>query len=190
MHGRKKQKRAQASRQMEKHASLPWKAAPLPLEAVAGGGQSDADFFQGLNFDDDDYMGIREVEGVDVVKGEDGNVQFVVEDKTDSRSTAKPTKKAPVERIEQAQNVGGELPDVMFSDEEEIEGTEEVEEAISEKEFVGSDGEDDVDEEREGESEGEGVDDGDDHTADFRVLMGEADASKTEVTWSKKAMGE
>lgn len=59
-------------------SSLPWAAIPLPLEAQASGGQTEADFLQGLDFDDDDFMGLKEVEGVDVVKQDDGAMSFIV----------------------------------------------------------------------------------------------------------------
>lgn len=59
-------------------ASLPWAAIPLPLEAQASGGQTESDFLQGLDFDDDDFMGLKEVEGVDVVRQDDGAMSFIV----------------------------------------------------------------------------------------------------------------
>ncbi|MCO5599760.1 hypothetical protein L7F22_053867 [Adiantum nelumboides] len=60
-------------------SSLAWSAVPLPLEATAQAGQTDADFFQGFSYDDADFMGLTEVEGVEVVRDKDGIVKFVVE---------------------------------------------------------------------------------------------------------------
>lgn len=70
-------------------SSLRWSAVPLPLEASANAGQSDADFFQGFSYEDDDFMGLTEVEGVEVLHGKDGIMRFVVDAGKDAKAKGK-----------------------------------------------------------------------------------------------------
>lgn len=74
-------------------SSLAWSAVPLPLEATAQAGQSDADFFQGFSYDDADFMGLTEVEGVEVVRDKDGILKFVI-DKDEEKDVRKGKGKA------------------------------------------------------------------------------------------------
>jgi ATP-dependent RNA helicase DDX24/MAK5 len=183
---RKKQKR-QAHHPAGGHTSLAWRPVPLPQEALASGGQSEADFFRGLNFDDDDYMGIKEVEGVEVVKKDDGTIVLV--DESSKKSVDKPQvlksglkkRKAKEEIRDEAALEKGEgavevemeaetevdLPDVILSEnDEEDEGDEE-----------------DVESSREGDDI-EAADE--EHNADFRLLMGDNADKATDIAWSKK----
>ena len=172
-------------------ARLPWKPVPLPLEAVASGGQSDADFFQGLNFDDDDYMGIKEVEGVEVLKKDDGTLALVAQkddkgkareelvQQVKSKSTSKDASRGTAARGLDLEAKDGE-EDGSSSDSGSASATEDTEEAIlSDVDFEDGADEDDV-----GDAQDQ------DHKADFRLLM-RNDEDKADVqTWSKKTHSE
>lgn len=66
----------------KQHSTLAWRHVDLPSEVAAqasAGGPSttDADFWLGLDADADDFMGLQEVEGVQV-RNEEGRVRFEV----------------------------------------------------------------------------------------------------------------
>lgn len=191
---RKKQKR----QSHQPKAGLPWKPVPLPQEALASGGQSEADFFRGLDFDDDDYMGIKEVEGVQVVKGQDGSITLVeeggnkkrvgkVEEKIKVQKKRKERDEVAGEDVENASGLDAEsladetasavevdLPDVSLSEAEAEEPSGQGDAASREKSS-------DADEEEIPDEE---------HKADFRLLMDDDADNTTSTKWSKRKFGE
>ncbi|UZJ56691.1 hypothetical protein CBS101457_006011 [Exobasidium rhododendri] len=195
LHGKRSQKKAQISRLAEREARIPWKAVPLPQEAMASGGQSEADFYKGLDFDDDEFMGIKEVEGVDVVRGVGGTVSFVVNEGLQPKSIAKSAKK-PAAKKRKIVDEQEEISDI----EEEVEKPQEEAQEISEDGEALSDVIFEEDEDSAEDEDEEGVEaakdshenvefNNEDHFADFRVLMEDSPEKVESGTWSKKAYG-
>lgn len=180
------------------NVKLAWKPVPLPQEAIASGGQSEADFFRGLNFDDEDYMGIKEVEGVEVVKKSDGTVALV--DKasvanTNNKEKEKQTKKPQGQKRKAREEVAKEsgILDKMQEEQNREQPTFELETDLSEIVFS-----DEGEEEETGSSEDQNdiqkdEDDSNDAyaldeelKADFKVLAEDEGDDRGDRKWSKK----
>ncbi len=74
---------------------LAWSTVHLPSEAQSGGaGQTESDFFSSLNWDDDDFMGLQEIDDVDIVQEArpDGSrtISFLASDKKLKSKNNKP----------------------------------------------------------------------------------------------------
>lgn len=73
------------SRKAVSHSNLGWQATQLPSQVLDKGGYTEHDFFHGLDQDDDDFMGLKEVEGVEVGYEDEGfggkRIVFKVMDK-------------------------------------------------------------------------------------------------------------
>jgi ATP-dependent RNA helicase DDX24/MAK5 len=75
-------------------ATLAWKGVSLPSEATAGAGTTDADFWVGLDADDEGFMGLQEIDDVRVVR--DGPVVQLLPEASSSKAVAQ----APAEAEE------------------------------------------------------------------------------------------
>lgn len=139
---RKKASKTSAARKQEvPSSSLAWSAVPLPVEATAQAGQIDTDFFQGFSYDDDDFMGLTEVSGVEVIRDKDGIVKFAIEKDGPNKATKgkgkafetedrKQKKDEPIQKknkgqIDQkhssstsSQSLDEELPHIQFEEED------------------------------------------------------------------------
>lgn len=169
-------------------ASLHWKAADIPTEATANLGESDADFYQGFSFDDEDYLGLTELDGVDVVKTDDGQVQFVqtigAKKGKEKQVDVVPNKKR---KLEQESN-----GDIRETSKEENSHSSEWAEELPPVSFE-SDEEEDSDTSELNVEANDGRDSG--LQADFKVLMRAEDPLSIEyddfsVRWSNKELRE
>lgn len=89
---------AATSRQVP-FSSLSWAPVTLPSEAAGAGGSTETDFFDGLDENADDFMGLKEVEGVEVRYEEDGSggkrVQFMMKEDQDGGKPEEVAMKGP-----------------------------------------------------------------------------------------------
>ncbi|EPQ32421.1 uncharacterized protein PFL1_00617 [Pseudozyma flocculosa PF-1] len=93
------------------HSSLAWSTVHVPTEAFSGGaGTTDSTFFHGFSFDDDDFMGLQEIEDVDVEfeKTKDGGktIKFKAAEYSIKGKGGKGKKKALVEEQAEAGEAG------------------------------------------------------------------------------------
>lgn len=129
--------------------SLAWSTVHLPSEAQAGGaGVTQSDFFNSLSWDDDDFMGLQEIDDVDVLQETrpDGSrtISFKAADKKikNKQKKATPTAAPPVEpkketkqkQKQKAKQAKKRSFDEVGSD-AELEATPEEAEAVGETSF-------------------------------------------------------
>ncbi|EST09865.1 Helicase, C-terminal [Kalmanozyma brasiliensis GHG001] len=86
---------------------LAWSTVHLPSEAQSGGaGVTESDFFNTLNWNDDDFMGLQEIDDVDVVQEsrDDGSrtISFLA---SDNKLKGKQTKAKPTPKLDFAEPV-------------------------------------------------------------------------------------
>ncbi|KAN0066208.1 ATP-dependent RNA helicase [Thecaphora frezii] len=94
------------------HSSLAWSSVHIPTEAISGGaGTTDSTFFHNFSFDDDDFMGLQEVDDVDVefeLRKDGGRT---IKFKTTEDKLKKTTKKGKRKQQDDDQDAHGEDQD-------------------------------------------------------------------------------
>lgn len=99
------------SRKPVSHSNLAWQATQLPSQVLDKGGYTEHDFFHGLDQDDDDFMGLKEVDGVEVGYEDEGfggkRIVFKVMDQdTDQESKVDKDSNDPEEQEKKKKDKG------------------------------------------------------------------------------------
>lgn len=183
-------------------SSLNWKAVDLPGEAAAMAGETDADFFKGFSAEDDDFLGLTELEGVQVVKDGDGNVRLVHEQdakgKRREQQQQKSTQKAASTSQDDKTRPPSQKQRVDASGTGDVSTIPAID--LPPVDFYSDVDKDTSDEEKESESraasDSAAEDSHQDVDADFRILAAQDesamsdDDSSAQKTWTGKTMGE